>query len=256
MAGRTIIVTGAASGIGRACALRQAAGGDHVVAWDLAGDSALAVADEVVAAGGSAESAAVDVADTAAARAKVREVAERTGSLHGLIHAAGVMRTVPFDDLDEAEWDRVLNVNLRATAFLAKAVAQMIRDSDQSGAIVLLSSVAGRKGRPLAAHYAASKAGTISLTQSLAMAYGPVVRVNALCPGVIATPMQDQIAHDREQLLGSSVQDHYTGLAETLALKRIGEADDVAKVAQFLLGPLSDYVTGQAINVDGGLEFH
>jgi NAD(P)-dependent dehydrogenase (short-subunit alcohol dehydrogenase family) len=163
---------------------------------------------------------------------------------------------VPFDDLDEAEWDRVLNVNLRATAFLAKAVAQVIRDNDQSGAIVLCSSVAGRKGRPLAAHYAASKAGTISLTQSLAMAYGPAVRVNALCPGVIATPMQDQIAHDREQLLGRAAQDHYAGLAETLALKRVGAADDVAKVAQFLLGPLSDYVTGQAINVDGGLEFH
>jgi NAD(P)-dependent dehydrogenase (short-subunit alcohol dehydrogenase family) len=256
VAGRTIIVTGAASGIGRACALRQGAQGDHVAAWDLAGDAARAVADEVVAAGGSAESAAIDIADTAAARAVVREVAERTGSLQGLAHAAGVMRTVPFDELDEVEWDRVINVNLRATAFLAKAVAQVIRDGDQSGAIVLFSSVAGRKGRPLAAHYAASKAGTISLTQSLAMAYGPTVRVNALCPGVIATPMQDQIAHDREQLLGRSAQDHYAGLAETLALKRVGEADDVAKVAQFLLGPLSDYVTGQAINVDGGLEFH
>jgi NAD(P)-dependent dehydrogenase (short-subunit alcohol dehydrogenase family) len=253
---RTIIVTGAASGIGRACALRQGAEGDHIVAWDLAGDAARAVADEVIAAGGSAESAALDVADTEAARAMVSEVAARTGSLRGLAHAAGVMRTLPLDDLDESEWDRVLNVNLRGTAFIAKAAAQAIRDSSLTGAIVLFSSVAGRKGRPLAAHYAASKAGTISLTQSMAMAYGPAVRVNAVCPGVIATPMQDQIAVDREELLGRAAGDHYPGLAETLALRRIGESDDVAKVVQFLLGPMSDYVTGQAINVDGGLEFH
>lgn len=256
MAGRTIIVTGAARGIGRACALRQGAERDHIVAWDLAADAAQAVADEVVAAGGSAEAAALDVADTAAARAAVAEVAGRPGGFHGLVHAAGVMRTLPLDELDEAEWDRVLNINLRATAFLAKAAAQAIRAGGQTGAIVLFSSVAGRKGRPLAAHYAASKAGTISLTQSLAMAYGPAVRVNALCPGVIATPMQDQIAHDRERLFGNPANGHYSALAETLALKRIGEPDDVAKVTQFLLGPLADYVTGQAINVDGGLEFH
>lgn len=256
MAGRTIIVTGAARGIGRACAMRQGGKGDHVVAWDLAADAARAVADAVVAAGGSAEAAALDISDTTAARAAVNEVAERTGSLQGLVHAAGVMRTLPLDDLDEAEWDRVLNINLRATAFLARAAAQAIRDGGQTGSIVLFSSVAGRKGRPLAAHYAASKAGAISLTQSLAMAYGPAVRVNALCPGVIATPMQDQIAVDREQLFGSPANGHYRVLAETLALKRIGEPDDVAKVAEFLLGPLADYVTGQAINVDGGLEFH
>lgn len=160
-----------------------------------------------------------------------------------------------FDDLDEAEWDRVLDINLRGTAFLAKSVAQVIRDAGRQGTIVLVSSVAGRRGRPLAAHYAASKAATISLTQSLAMAYGPKVRVNAVCPGVIATPMQDQIARDRAELLGAPERDHYGNVADRLALKRTGEPDDVAKVVQFLLGPLSDYVTGQSINVDGGLEF-
>lgn len=255
MSGRTIIVSGAARGIGRACALRQAAEGDHVVAWDLAVDAARAVADEVIAAGGSAESAGIDLADTEAARAAVDDVARRTGSLGGLVHAAGLMRTLPIDKLDEAEWDRVLDVNLRGTMFLTKAVAQTIRDSGQTGAIVLFSSIAGRKGRPLAAHYAASKAGTISLTQSTAMAYGPAVRVNAVCPGVIVTPMMHEIAEDRHAILGSSLDDPYPGLVDTLALKRLGDPDDVAKVVQFLLGPLSDYVTGQSINVDGGLEF-
>jgi NAD(P)-dependent dehydrogenase (short-subunit alcohol dehydrogenase family) len=256
VARRTIIVTGAARGIGRACALRQGAEGDHVVVWDLVPAAAEVVADEVVAAGGSAESAGIDVGDTAAARAAVSSVEQRTGSLGGLVHAAGLMRTLRMDDLDEVEWDRVLNVNLRGTMFLTQAVAQTIRDGGRAGAIVLFSSVAGRKGRPLAAHYAASKAGTISLTQSAAMAYGPAVRVNAVCPGVITSPMQDQIAHEREEIFGRTSDAYYRDLAESLALKRIGEPDDVAKVVQFLLGPLSGYVTGQAINVDGGLEFH
>ena len=134
------------------------------------------------------------------------------------MHAAGVVRTLPMDELDEAEWDRVLNVNLRGTMFLTQAVAQTIRNGDRAGAIVLFSSVAGRKGRPLAAHYAASKSGTISLTQSAAMAYGPTVRVNAVCPGVIASPMQEQIAHEREEIFGRTSDAYYHDLAETLAL--------------------------------------
>jgi NAD(P)-dependent dehydrogenase (short-subunit alcohol dehydrogenase family) len=253
---RTIIITGAARGIGRACALRQAAEGDHVVAWDVTGDAANAVADEVKASGGSAEWAAVDIADTSATRAGVSAIQASRGSVDGLISAAGLMRTLPIDEIDEQEWDRILNVNLRGTMFLAQKVAQTIRHGGGSGAIVLFSSVAGRKGRSLAAHYAASKAATISLTQSMAMAYGPTVRVNSICPGVIATPMQDQIAQEREQILGSSADAHYQGLVQSIALKRVGDPDEVAKVAQFLMGPLADYVTGQAINVDGGLEFH
>jgi NAD(P)-dependent dehydrogenase (short-subunit alcohol dehydrogenase family) len=256
VAGRTSIVSGAARGIGRACALRQGVEGDHVVVWDIAADAAAAVAAEIVAAGGSAESAAVNLADVDAVRAAVAEIERSSAPLAGLANAAGLMRYVPFDDLDEVEWDRVLSVNLRGAMFVTQAVAKTIRDAGRTGAIVLFSSVAGRKGRPLAAHYAASKAATISLTQSAAMAYGPAVRVNAVCPGVIATPMQDQIAEQREQILGSPSDEHYANLAQTIALKRVGDPDDVAKVVQFLLGPLSDYVTGQAINVDGGLEFH
>jgi NAD(P)-dependent dehydrogenase (short-subunit alcohol dehydrogenase family) len=146
-----------------------------------------------------------------------------------------------------------MRVNQRGAFFLVRATAGAITGG---GSIVLLSSIAGRKGRPIAAHYAASKAAIISLTQSAAMAYGPAVRCNAICPGVIATAMMRQIGEERHELFGSAVDEPYPGIEETLALKRIGEPDDVAKVAEFLLGPLAEYVTGQAINVDGGLEFH
>jgi NAD(P)-dependent dehydrogenase (short-subunit alcohol dehydrogenase family) len=247
------VITGAARGIGRACALRQAANGDSVVLWDLDQAALDAVAAEIGATGGEARVSAVDLADTTATAAAVDELAGE-GRLN-LVNAAGLMRTIPYEEIDEAEFDRLTSVNLRGAFFIVKAVAQAARRGD-GGAIVLFSSVAGRKGRPMAAHYAASKAATISITQSAALRFGPEVRVNAVCPGVIDTPMNRQIAEERHQLVGSSVEDPYPGLEDTLALKRFGEPDDVARVVEFLLGDLSRYVTGQAINVDGGLEFN
>ncbi|MBS1883023.1 MAG: SDR family oxidoreductase [Actinobacteria bacterium] len=247
----TTIVTGGGSGIGRACALRQAALGERVLVWDRDGAAAERVAGEVRAAGGEAEAAELDVTDHDAFRAAIGAAPEPPA---GLVHAAGVIRTIRLEDVEEAEYDRVLDVNLRAGFFLVQAVGEAMREAG-GGAIVLFASISGRKGRSLAAPYAASKAGVISLTQSAALTYGPTVRVNAVSPGVIATGMSPQIARERHELLGTPLDDPYPGLAETLALKRLGEPDDVAAVAEFLLGPLSRYVTGQTINVDGGLEF-
>jgi NAD(P)-dependent dehydrogenase (short-subunit alcohol dehydrogenase family) len=249
---RATIVTGAGSGIGRACALRQAALGEEVHAWDIDGGAAREVAEEIEGTGGMAQSAAVDVGDTLAAAAAVQEVASG-GRLGGLVHAAGLMRTIPFEDVDEHEYDRIMRVNQRGTFFIVKAAARCM--TARGGAIVLFSSIGGRKGRPLAAPYAASKAAVISIAQSAAMSYGPRVRVNAVAPGMIATPMMQQIAEERHRLLGSSLEDPYPGVEETLPLKRFGTPDDVARVVEFLLGPLSGYVTGQTINVDGGYEY-
>jgi NAD(P)-dependent dehydrogenase (short-subunit alcohol dehydrogenase family) len=148
-----------------------------------------------------------------------------------------------------------MRVNQRGTFFIVKAAARSMTAA-RGGAIVLFSSIGGRKGRPLAAPYAASKAAVISIAQSAAMSYGPHVRVNAVAPGMIATPMMRQIAEERHRLLGSSLEDPYPGVEETLPLKRFGTPDDVARVVEFLLGPLSGYVTGQTINVDGGYEYN
>jgi NAD(P)-dependent dehydrogenase (short-subunit alcohol dehydrogenase family) len=123
------------------------------------------------------------------------------------------------------------------------------------GSIVTLASVAARSGRPDAAHYAASKSALLSLTKSAAMAYAPTVRVNAVCPGIFLTPMWEAILADREAEFGAGAGQAY--LDEVLSrvpLKRVGVAVELANVVVFLLSDLSAYITGQAVNVDGGLE--
>jgi len=246
------IVTGGGSGIGRACALRQAAAGERVLVWDRDGEAAAVVAAEIEAANGDAAAMPIDVADTAAVRSAVTNAAAE--GLAGLVHAAGVMKTVPFEQVDEEDYQRLMDVNLKSAFFLVQAAAAAMREAG-GGAAVLFASISGRKGRPLAAPYAASKAAVISLTQSAALAYGPSVRVNAVSPGVIETPMKVQIARERHELLGTELDDPYPGLAETLALKRLGLPEEVASVVGFLLGSDAAYVSGQTINVDGGLEF-
>ena len=244
-----VLVTGAGRGIGRACALGQAAAGHRVHVWDIDGDAAETVASEISERGGQAEAAQIDVADTVATRRAVTAIT--SGSrLDGLVHAAAVTRTLPLEDIDEPEFDRLMRINLRGSFFLTKAAAEAMRDT--SGSIVLFSSCSGRMPRPLSAHYAASKAALINFTGSCALADGPNVRVNAVCPGVIATEMTQQIARERQEL---ELEDRYPALVQSLALKRLGEPEDVALVVDFLLGPLSRYVTGQAINVDGGMVF-
>lgn len=244
-----IVVTGAGHGIGRACAVSQALAGRHVHVWDLDADAAAAVAAEIANAGGSAEATTVDVGDTSQVRDAIARVRSSEGQLDGFVHAAGVVRTIPLADLDEAEYDRLMRVNLRGAFFATKAAAEAM---DRGGAVVLFSSCSGRMPRPLSAHYAASKAALINFTGSSALAYGPLVRVNAVCPGVIATDMTRQIQRERQEL---ELEDHYADLTQTLALRRLGEPEDVALVVDFLLGPQSRYVTGQSINVDGGMVF-
>lgn len=171
-----------------------------------------------------------------------------------LVNNAGIMRTTPFLEVTEEEWDQVMNVNLKGMFFLTQFAATYMKENQIVGSIINMSSIAGRSGRPLAPHYAASKAAVISLTKSSAEAFGKYnIRSNAICPGVITTPMMDEIYERRKILEGVDPRDTFL---QRIKLNRLGIPEDVAKTALFLSSSLSEYVNGQALNVCGGYEMH
>ncbi|MGX6450066.1 SDR family NAD(P)-dependent oxidoreductase, partial [Patulibacter sp. S7RM1-6] len=193
--------------------------------------------------------------DREAVTGLVDELAE-DGGLHGVVAAGGIIGTRPFGELPRTEWDRLIDVNLTGQFDLVQA-AGVAMAAAGGGAIVVFSSVAGRGGRADAPHYAASKAALISLTRSAALAFGPSgVRVNAVCPGVIRTPMwEDRIRGlDREFGPGAGER-RLEELAQETALRRLGTPAEIAAPVLFLLSDAAAYVTGQALNVCGGLEF-
>lgn len=258
--GKTAIVTGAGSGIGKATAIRLAAVGATVVAWDRRADLAdvAAAMNEAAAGPGSGRIVPeiVDITHTSELEPRMRDISAARGSLDILVHCAGIIQTIPFLDIDEASWDRMLDTNLKSAFFLMKAAAKpMIRQ--RSGRIVSVSSIAGRSGRALNAHYAVCKAGIISLTRSAALAFGEYgIRVNAVCPGVIRTPMTEHIQQERAKLLGQGAEDEggYRRFLPNIPLKQIGEPEEVAETIAFLCAPESAYVHGQSLNVCGGFE--
>lgn len=267
--GKIAIVTGAGQGIGKGIALRLAGEGSTVVIAEGNPDTAAGAAGEITAQGGQAMPYPIDVSSGEAVRRMVGEVVRRFGRIDILVNNAGVMQTKPLLDLSEEDWDRVIAVNQRGLFFCLQTVAaQMIdqvpeavkaagRAERSYGKIVNLSSISGRRGRPLAAHYAASKAAVISLTQSAAIALAPYnVNVNAICPGVVPTPMWQQIDLERGRLFGLQPGEAMAAFIETIPLKRAGTPEDVAAAAAFLCSGDADYITGQTLNVDGGYEMN
>ena len=257
MTGQVAIVTGAGGGIGSEIVRKLAERGVSVRAWDV-NDHVRRVADginesvkrELVRA------EVVDITDIPKITKKVDEVAEEAGRIDILVNNAGIMQTIPFMDIDETSWDRMLSVNLKSVFFLIQRAGRHMADR-KSGAIVNISSIAGRSGRPLAAHYAASKAGVISLTRSAALEFGKHgVRVNAVCPGVIMTPMMEQINRERAVLFGIENEPDVAirQFLPNIPLQRVGQARDVADVVVFLCTTEAGYIHGQAINVCGGHE--
>ncbi len=185
------------------------------------------------------------------------------------MNAAGVAQTRPFLELTEEDWDQVVDTNLKGTVFCMQAVGrQMVRQVPQEvlvqgradcsyGKIVNFSSISGRRGRSVQMAYAASKAAIISVTQSAALAFGPYnINVNAVCPGVIPTPMWEQIDLDRARLMGARPGEAMKAFIEKVPLQRAGSPQDVAGAVAFLCSPDADYITGQTLNVDGGFEMN
>ncbi len=261
--GKMAIVTGAGQGIGRAVALRLAREGANVVVVDINSQTAENTAEEMRALGRRALSCAADVARLSEIQSMVDRAVVEFGRIDILVNAAGVAQTGLFVDLTEQQWDRVIDTNLKGTTFcvqkvgrqMIKQVPKDIRADCSYGKIVNFSSISGRRGRAEQIPYAASKAAIISVTQSAALAFAPYnINVNAVCPGVVPTPMWEQIDRDRGRISGLAPGESMQRFVERTPLKRPGSVEDVAGVVAFLCSPDSDYMTGQTLNVDGGFE--
>jgi NAD(P)-dependent dehydrogenase (short-subunit alcohol dehydrogenase family) len=238
-----VLVTGAASGIGNATALLLRERGVEVVATDRAADGLA----ELERAG-----AEVVVGDVTEAADRARMLAA-AGAADGLVNAAGIMRVIPLEEVADADWDEILGVNLKAAFHLARDLgARMAR----GGAIVNVASVAARRGdNPEVLCYAASKAALLAVTRSLAHAFGPRgVRVNAVLPGLIDTPMQDGVLDRVSAIRGVPRAELEVGRTAGVPLeRRQGTARECAESIAFLLSAAAAYITGQGLSVDGGI---
>jgi len=239
--GRRALVTGAASGIGLATARLLQEQGAVVVLLDRSVDSLEKVVSET-----GLVSVACDVTEPdAVERAIVHAAGEIGGVIDLLVNAAGVYRIARAIDIAAADWNEVLNANLRGSFLVARAVAGALIEAEQPGSIVNVASTSALRGYAAepSVHYNASKAGIVSMTQQLAIEWGPHgIRVNAVCPGVIDTPMLGAMNDP-------TCRDYLDG---GLPLQRLGTAEEVARCIAFLASDLASYVTGTALVIDGG----
>jgi NAD(P)-dependent dehydrogenase (short-subunit alcohol dehydrogenase family) len=255
---KVFLITGGAGGLGLGVASALLELGAEVALCDLRRDGLDAAAASLDA-GNRVHLIEADLGKEDEALGVASKVIGQVGRLDGLVSCAGIIQTSPFRSLTAADWKRVIDVNLTGTFLVLQGVANHLQAAAKAGgpvgSIVLFSSVAGRSGRPDSAHYSASKTAVLSLTKSAALAYSPDVRVNAVCPGVFLTPMWDAIMAQREAEFGPGAgQRHMENTAASIPLGRTGEVEELASVVTFLLSDSASYITGQAINVDGGLE--
>ena len=243
MAEKVVLVTGAQQGIGAACALAFAAAGyDVAVNWLDSQADAEAVAAGVRAAGRRPALVQGDVGSVSGCQAIVQAALDALGRVDVLVNNAGIFPRVDFLAMTEAEWDRVMSVNLKGSAFAAQAAARAMVAAGIRGAIVNLSSSAIR-GTPVGVHYSATKNGVIGITRSMALALAPYgIRVNAIAPGTTDTA-QPRYGNTEEEL---------QALGRALPLGRLGRPEEIADLAVHLASEKSAWVTGQVWHINGG----
>jgi NAD(P)-dependent dehydrogenase (short-subunit alcohol dehydrogenase family) len=241
--GRNAVVTGGASGIGRAICLRLARDGADVGVLDLDRPGARRVADEVAALGRRAAAVEADVASAASVTAAVEQVHAALGPVHVLVNDAGIAGLVPLHEMTEEQWDRMIAVHLKGAFNCTRALLGDMLAAGW-GRIVNISSVAGLRGAPQLVHYSAAKAGLLGFTKALAGEVGPAgITVNAIAPGLIDTPL----------LRRSGWPDQLTQvvLAQN-PIKRIGTPEDIAAACGYLVSEEASFVTGQVLSPNGG----
>ena len=244
--GKTVLVTGAGRGIGRAVAVRLAQEGAKIVVNDLHDDDrAQQTLADVRAAGSDGCIVAADISATQAGPRLIEDAIKQMGSLDVLVNNAGVEHNASFLDVTEEDYDRVLDINLKGAFFVTQAFVSHLRDAQRGGRIVNISSVHEELPFPHFTSYCASKGGMKMMMRNLAIELAPLgITVNNVAPGAIGTSINDRLLHDPAQL---------TALLGNIPLKRLGKPLDVANAVLFLASDEADYVTGSTLYVDGGL---
>ncbi|MEV0904375.1 SDR family NAD(P)-dependent oxidoreductase [Streptomyces hokutonensis] len=240
--GRNAVVTGGGRGIGRAIALVLAAQGATVAVWDLNGTSAHQTADAIGEAGGKALAVAGDAADATAVRAAADRTHAELGPVTILVNNAGITNYIPFPDLTEETWDRMIRINLKGPFLVTQAFLPDMLTAGR-GRIVNISSSSAQTGGPAVSHYAASKGGVIGLTKALASEFADTgITVNNVAPSLIDTPLLRE-GFDPD-VLGA-----------TMPMKRAGRPEEIAYAVAYLASDEAGYVTGQTLGVNGGRYF-
>ncbi|WP_164553266.1 SDR family NAD(P)-dependent oxidoreductase [Brevibacillus marinus] len=247
---KTAVVTGAAQGVGFAIAEELGAAGYQLVLLDRQAQRLAEAAERLKQRGFSVHTEEIDLSQTAAIKPTVEKIAATVGQLHLLVNNAGINPIKPMDQLTSDEWDLVMSVNLKAVFFMMQAAAPHLCDG---GAIVNIASVSANSPRPLAAAYAASKAGVVSITKTAAIVLAPRrIRVNAVCPGPTATELLSRMADEIGLISGSSSESALDQFIGGIPLGRIGTPTDVAQAVAFLASDAAGFITGQTLNVCGG----
>jgi 3-oxoacyl-[acyl-carrier protein] reductase len=239
---RVALVTGASRGIGAAIARRLAKDGLHVVAIARNAEKLKQVCDEINAHAGAAEPVACDVGDPRAWAAAIEQIAEKHGHVDVLVNNAGITRDGLLLRMSDEDFDVVIDTNLKSAFVAIRAVARSMMRS-KAGRIINISSVSGVAGNAGQANYAASKAGLIGLSKTVAREFaGKGITCNVIAPGFITTDMTDVLNEKIKETVRSAIP-----------LKRFGEADEIAAAVAFLASPEAGYITGQVLCIDGGM---
>jgi NAD(P)-dependent dehydrogenase (short-subunit alcohol dehydrogenase family) len=241
--GQSILVAGGAGGLGAPIARELCRRGARVVVADIDHTRARAFATELVEEGGQATGIVLDVVDRSSCQAAIDSIVGHYGRIDGLINASGIYRVAPALELNDADWERTIDINLTGAFRLARAAGAAMT-MQRSGSIVTITSVSSTVANPHYAAYAASKAGAAHLTRILALEWASSgVRINALGPAVTPTPMTTDLFENPNAI---------SGALEKIPMKRFGTPNDLLAAAIFLLSPGSIFVTGQVLYVDGG----